>query len=74
MAVKTYCNYGLYDEENAYSLEEGEYCDKFTYWNNGKQVTLNDITINNICKDRVVVELEDGEKITIQVDDIIGWE
>lgn len=74
MAVKTYCTYGLYDEDNCNSLEEGDSCERFTYWSNEKQVTLEDIEINDIYKDRVVVELEDGEEITIQVDDIIDWE
>ena len=74
MAVKTYCKYGLYDEDNGNSLEEGDSCEHFTYWDDGKQATIKNITICDIYKDRVVVELEDSEEVTIQVDDIVEWE
>ena len=73
MAVKTYCNYGLYDEDSANTLEAGDSCERFTYWNDGIQVTIKNITICDIYEDRIVVELEDYEEVTIQVDDIIDW-
>lgn len=74
MAVKTYCNYGLCDEDSANTLEEGDSCERFTYWNDGIQVTIKNITICDIYEDKIVVELEDYEEVTIQVDDIIDWE
>lgn len=73
MAVKTYCNYGLFDEDSANTLEYGDSCERFTYWNDGIQVTIKNITICDIYEDRIVVELEDYEEVTIQVDDIIDW-
>ena len=73
MSVKTYCTYGLYDEDSASNLAEGDFCATFTYWKNGEQITLRNVKINDIYKDRVVIELEDYEEVTIQVDDIVEW-
>ena len=73
MSVKTYCTYGLYDEDNASNLAEGDFCSIFTYWHNGEQISVRNVKINDIYKDRVVIELEDGEEATIQVDDIVEW-
>lgn len=74
MAVKTYCTYGLYDEDSANSLEEGDSCERFTYWDNVKKVTLEDVTINDIYENRVVIKINNFEEITIQIENIIDWE
>ena len=75
MAVKTYCTYGLYDEDSANSLEEGECCERFTYWDKDiGRVTLENVKINSISKNEVTIELEDYTQIDIKVTDIIDWE
>ena len=55
--VRTYCTYGLYDEDSASSLEEGDGCERFIYWDDGEKVTLENVKINDIYKDKVVIEL-----------------
>lgn len=73
--VSTYCHYGLYDEESCHTLEVGDYCDKFFYENNnGESVTLENVKIESISKNRVIVESNNFDAVVIDVEDIIGWE
>lgn len=72
--VKTYCNYGIYDEDTARCAEEGDNLDRLTYWDDGRKVTLEDVHISSITADEVTIETEDFEEIRISVDDIEDWD
>lgn len=74
MAIKTYCDWGLYNEDNGDCLKAGDNCDRFSYWDDGKRVTLENIAIQDIRKNEVTLELEDYEEVTINIEDVIDWE
>lgn len=74
MAIKTCCNWGLYNEDNGDCLEVGDYCDRFLYYDNGKGVVLENVNIQDIREKEVTLELDDYEEITIDIEDVIDWE
>lgn len=74
MQISTFCNWYLHDEDSCSVLEEGDVVDKFSYMDNWNTVTLENIKINDICQNTIMIETEDYEEITIDVDDIVEWE
>ncbi len=72
--VKTFCNYGIYDEDTARSAEEGDNIDRLTYWDDGKKITLEDVHISSITADEITLNTEDSEEITMHIDDIEDWD
>ena len=74
MAVKTHCNWELYEEDNYNCLKVGDFCEVFSYYDNGHTCTLENITIQDIREKEVTLELEDYDEITINIEDIIDWE
>lgn len=74
MAIKVYCNRGLYDDETSHCLTEGDICDSLSYWNNGVKITKNNVLIKCIINDdEIIIELDDYQELLLNVDDIIEW-
>lgn len=71
--VKSYCTYGMCNEDTAQTVNEGENLDRLTYWDGGKKVTVEDVHIISINKDTVTLELPDTEMI-LDIADIECWE
>lgn len=72
--IKSYCNYGIYNDNTGECLEEGANVNQLTCWNDGQRVSLENVHIVRISRDEVTCELEDYEEITILIEDICGWE
>lgn len=71
--IDTYCNYGLWDDDACSCLEEGDFCYKFSYWDNEKRITLENVYVMNITQYDVTVELDDSTEININVEDVDSW-
>lgn len=70
--VKSYCTYGIYNEETSESVEEGENLNEISYWDDGHLKTLEDVHVSKINADEITLELPDSE-ITIKISDIEVW-
>lgn len=71
--VKSYCNYGIYNENTALSLEVGDSVDTLTYWKANSRATLIDVRVINITKYEIIVETEDFDEIEIPIKKIEDW-
>lgn len=72
--IHSYCNYGIYNEDTSQCLESGDDVDRFSYWDGGKMVTLENVQIKSIDKNEVTIELEDYEEISIPIEEINDWD
>lgn len=72
--IHSYCNYGIYNEDTAQCLEEGDDVDRITYWDNEKKITLEDVQITDIREDEISIETEDYDEITIPIEEIEDWD
>lgn len=74
--VRTYSKgYGLYHETYCCCLEEEDSVEKFTYINSeGDEVVINNADVTTISQDYVVLSLENGDEIKIEVEDIVDWQ
>lgn len=70
--VKSYCTYGMYNEDTSECVEQGENLNMLSYWSNGYLITLEDVHVSKISKDEVTLELLDSE-LTINITDIEEW-
>ena len=71
--IKSYCNYGIYNEKTSQCLEEGDDVDQLTYWDDGRRVVLENVHISEITSDDITCELEDFKEITISIETIEDW-
>lgn len=74
MSAEVCKNYGIYNPDTCDYAEEGYSLDRITYWDTGKRVTINNVTISSIGEYDVDIATEDFETITIPVDDIEDWD
>lgn len=72
--IRSYCNFGIYNDDTSQSLEEGDDIDRIAYWDNGNKVVLKDVRISEIRAEEITVELEDFTEVTILIDDIEDWD
>ncbi len=72
--VKSYCKYGIYNEDTAQSVEKGEDLNRIIYWDDGKRMTFENVIVEDITGETITIELEDGEQVTLQIEDICDWD
>jgi hypothetical protein len=74
--VKIIWNLELYDDKNHNHYKEGDFLYKLSYYDGGHVITLENVTITDICHDEmletedITIETSEGDKITIDIDDI----
>ncbi len=72
--IRSYCNYGIYNEDTSQCLEEGDSVDRLSYWDSGNRITVENVLINDISKDEITIETDDYEEITIPIEEIEDWD
>lgn len=72
--IRSYCNYGIYNEDTSQCLEEGDSVDCLSYWDSGNRITVENVLINDISKDEITIETDDYEEITIPIEEIEDWD
>lgn len=72
--IKSYCNYGIYNEDTSQCLEPEDNVDHLSYWDDGHKITLENVIIKSINKDEIEIETEDYEEITIPIEEIEDWD
>ena len=72
--IQSYCNYGIYNEDTSQCMEDGDCVDSLTYCDGEKFVTVEDVRIVKITKDKIMVETDDFEEIEISIEDIDNWD
>lgn len=72
--VKSYCRHGIYNEETSQCLEEGDSVSELVYYEDGCEITAYNAEISSISSDEATLCFEDGEDVTIRIEDIKSWE
>lgn len=72
--VKSYVIYGIYDEDTCQCLEKGDSTSRLTFWKDGKKITVSDVEIVKISKDKIMFETKDLKRIEIAIEDIEDWD
>lgn len=72
--IRTYCNYGIYDEDTAQCIEVGDSLDKISYFDDSKLIILEDVYVNDITKDEIELNLSDGSTTTIRIENIESFD
>ena len=55
-------------------LKGGDNVDRFSYWDNGNMVTLENVQIKDINKDEITIETDNYEETTISIEKIEDWD
>lgn len=72
--IHSYCNYGIYNEDTSQCLEEGDSVDRLSYWSDGEMITIEEVQIKDIDKDKITFETDGCKGITIPIEEIKDWD
>lgn len=72
--VKSYCNYGIYDEDTSHCLEVDDCVDSLKFYDGERFITIENVRIKEIKKDKITIETEDYDEIEIYIEDIVRWQ
>lgn len=72
--IQSYCTYGIFNDQTSQCLEDGDYVECLSYWDDEKKIVLKDVQVQSIDKDEVTFALEDCNEITIPIEEIVDWD
>ena len=72
--ISIFNTYKLYNENTDQVLEEGDWIDNFSYYDKNHKIIWQNIQIININENDITIELDEIDKIIINIKDIIEWD
>lgn len=75
MGAEIYICYGIYNPETCECIQEGDRLERLTYWKDESKVTISNVTVTDIygLSNRVVLERDNLDIITLSIDEIEEW-